>query len=151
MERIIERFDKYMKLKGLNDNVVTEQMSLSIGLLGKSRKEGRDLSKKMVDAILNFYTDIEKVWFLTGVGEMLMVADKPEKQTEDQEVINEVNEPEVKLILCPECISKQKEIDLLKRENKCLEMANYALNELLDKYRSEAKKETPPESNAQAS
>ena len=71
MERIIDRFDKYMKLRDLNDNKVTEQLSLSIGLIGKSRKEGRDLSRNVVDSILDFYTDIEKVWFLTGEGNIL--------------------------------------------------------------------------------
>ena len=40
--RKIDRFDKYMEAKGLNDNKVTNELSLSIGLLGKSRKENRD-------------------------------------------------------------------------------------------------------------
>lgn len=64
-----------MKDCGLNDNKVTEQLSLSTGLIGKSRKKGRDLSKKLANQILNFYTDIEKVWLLTGEGE------EPKKKT----------------------------------------------------------------------
>lgn len=71
MERIIDRFDKYMSLRGLNDNVVTKKLSFSVGLIGKSRKDGRDLSKSATEAILNFYTDIEPVWLLTGEGSML--------------------------------------------------------------------------------
>ena len=47
--RKIDRFDKYMEAKGLNDNKVTNELSLSIGLLGKSRKENRDLSDKVVE------------------------------------------------------------------------------------------------------
>ena len=69
--RKIERFDKYMEAKGLNDNKVTNELSLSVGLLGKSRKENRDLSDKVIEQILNFYTDLNKVWLLTGEGEML--------------------------------------------------------------------------------
>ena len=69
--RKIDRFDKYMEAKGLNDNKVTNELSLSIGLLGKSRKENRDLSDKVIEQILNFYTDLNKVWLLTGEGEML--------------------------------------------------------------------------------
>ena len=69
--RKIDRFDKYMKVKGLNDNKITVQLGLSIGTLGKSRKEGRDLSDKVVEQILNFYTDLDRVWLLTGEGEML--------------------------------------------------------------------------------
>lgn len=69
--RKIERFDKYMEAKGLNDNKVTNELSLSVGLLGKSRKENRDLSDKVIEQILNFYTDLNRVWLLTGEGEML--------------------------------------------------------------------------------
>lgn len=60
-----------MAFRGLNDNKVTVQLSLSVGTLGKSRKEGRDLSDKVIEKILNFYDEINKVWLLTGEGEML--------------------------------------------------------------------------------
>lgn len=60
-----------MKAKGLNDNKITVQLGLSVGTLGKSRKEGRDLSDKVTEQILNFYTDLDRVWLLTGEGEML--------------------------------------------------------------------------------
>lgn len=69
--RRIDRFDIYMKNSGLNDNKVTLQLGLTVGLIGKSRKEGRDLSDKVVEKILNFYTDLNRVWLLTGEGEML--------------------------------------------------------------------------------
>lgn len=68
--RRIDRFDKYMNSKGLNDNKVTLQLGLTVGLIGKSRKEGRDLSDKVIEKILNFYTDLNRVWLLTGEGEM---------------------------------------------------------------------------------
>lgn len=70
MEKKIERFDKYMKTKGLNDNKVTNSLGLSIGTLGKSRKENRDLSEKNIEKILNFYTDLNRTWLLTGEGSM---------------------------------------------------------------------------------
>ena len=34
-------------------------------------KEGRDLSDKSIEQILNFYTDLNRVWLLTGEGYML--------------------------------------------------------------------------------
>ena len=70
-EKIIDRFSKYMKTKGLNDNKVTVEVDLSVGTLGKSRKENRDLSAKNVEKILNYYQDLNKVWLLTGEGSML--------------------------------------------------------------------------------
>lgn len=71
MEKIIDRLDKYMIYRNLNDNQITVQLNLSVGLLGKSRKEGRDLGKTTIEKILNFYTELNRVWLLTGQGEML--------------------------------------------------------------------------------
>lgn len=69
--RRIDRFDEYMAHANLNDNKVTQQLGLSVGTIGKSRKEGRDLSDRVIEQILNFYTDLNKVWLLTGEGDML--------------------------------------------------------------------------------
>ena len=67
MERF-ERFDKYMRLKGLNDNQVTQQCSLSQGLLGQARTGKRDLGPSSINKILK---NLNKVWLLTGEGPML--------------------------------------------------------------------------------
>lgn len=67
----IDRFDMYMKYKGLNDNIVTKKLGLSVGLIGKSRGEKRDLSNRVIESILNSYTDLNRIWLLTGEGEML--------------------------------------------------------------------------------
>ena len=73
-----------MKYKGLNDNKVTVQLKLSVGTLGKSRKEGRDLSDKVIELILNFYNDLDRVWLLTGEGSMLKnSAPQPTSAQED--------------------------------------------------------------------
>lgn len=71
MERLIDRFDKYQEYKGLNDNKVTVQLDLSVGLIGKSRVEGHDLGKKTIEKILKFYNDLNRTWLLTGEGSML--------------------------------------------------------------------------------
>lgn len=89
MERRIDRFDKYMKYKGLNDNQVTVQLSLSVGTIGKSRKENRDLSSSVIEKILNFYTDLDRNWLLFGEGEML----KRESKEPDTPVINTPQKP----------------------------------------------------------
>lgn len=71
MERKIDRFDKYIKYKSLNDNKVTRDLNISVGTLGKSRKPGRDLSDKLIEKILNFYIDINRSWLIIGEGPML--------------------------------------------------------------------------------
>lgn len=71
MRERFERFDKYMRLKGLNDNQVTQQCSLSQGLLGKARTGKSDLGPASINKILKIYQDLNKVWLLTGEGPML--------------------------------------------------------------------------------
>ena len=71
MERTIDRFDAYMASVGLNDNKVTVQLGFAVGLIGKSRKPGRDLSRSAINKILEFYTDLNSTWLLTGEGSML--------------------------------------------------------------------------------
>lgn len=70
--RIIDRLDEYMTYKHLNDNKVTVQLGLSNGVIGKSRKEGRDLSDRVIEQILNCYTDLNRTWLLTGDGDMIV-------------------------------------------------------------------------------
>ena len=69
--RKIDRFIEYMKIKGLNDNKVTLECGLSQGLLGQEKTGKSDLGAKTIDKILNKYQDLNKVWLLTGEGEML--------------------------------------------------------------------------------
>jgi hypothetical protein len=68
--RLIDRFDEYMMFKKLNDNKATIQLGFSVGTIGKSRGEGRDLSKKAVQRILAVYNDLDERWLKTGEGEM---------------------------------------------------------------------------------
>lgn len=70
-ERCIDRFDKYMIYSGLNDNQVTKDAELSVGTIGKSRQENRDLSNRVLNKLLQVYPEINRVWLLTGEGQML--------------------------------------------------------------------------------
>lgn len=90
-ERCIDRFDKYMIYSGLNDNQVTKDAELSVGTIGKSRQENRDLSNRVLNKLLQVYPEISRVWLLTGEGQML-VGDTPE--TEEQIVGQNLSESE---------------------------------------------------------
>lgn len=61
-----------MEAKQLNDNQVTRDCGLSVGLLNQARKGKSDLGAKAVDKILSKYQDLSKVWLLTGEGTMLI-------------------------------------------------------------------------------
>lgn len=68
---IIERFLQYMSYKNLNDNQVTIQCNLSNGLIGAAKKGRSDLGRKAISKILATYPDLNKVWLLTGEGNMI--------------------------------------------------------------------------------
>lgn len=70
--RRIDRFDAYMAKRHLNDNKVTVLLGLTNGVIGKSRKEGRDLSDRVIEQILNYFPDINRSWLLYGSGDMLI-------------------------------------------------------------------------------
>lgn len=60
-----------MDFKGLNDNQVTRQCGLSQGLLGQARTGKSDLGSRAIEKILSTYQDLNRVWLITGEGEML--------------------------------------------------------------------------------
>ena len=77
MERKIDRFDKFLKHKGINDNRATKLLGFSTGTISKSREKGRDLSDRNAEKALNFFQDLSRVWLLTGVGEMINNPNQP--------------------------------------------------------------------------
>lgn len=60
-----------MEYKHLTDNKVSIQLGLTNGVIGKSRKPGRDLSDRVIELIENYYFDLNAYWLRTGDGEML--------------------------------------------------------------------------------
>ena len=68
MSSFIERLQCYMHKKGINDNQLTVNAGLSVGLIGKT-KQG--MNSKNIEKILLAYPDINAEWLLTGKGEML--------------------------------------------------------------------------------
>lgn len=95
MERVIDRFDSYMKYKGLNDNQVTKDLGLSNGLLGKSRNKDRDMSRRIANFATNFYTDLSSAWLLSGEGSMLVDNSVNTSGTSAPAVPSSVQEEEV--------------------------------------------------------
>lgn len=71
MNRIIDRFDEWMSFSGKNDNRVTVECGLAVGLLSKARSGKSDIGKKAVQKILNKYQDISPAWLIAGEGKML--------------------------------------------------------------------------------
>lgn len=60
-----------MTTKGINDNKLTIDAGLSVGLLGKARKTGKSMTSTSIEKILLAYPDLNAEWLLTGRGEMI--------------------------------------------------------------------------------
>lgn len=91
MRERMQRFSMYMEVKNLNDNQVTKECGLSKGLLGQARTGKSDLGSKAVDKISNTYKDLNRVWLLTGEGDMLIQGnEKAEEQPVDASPQNQV-------------------------------------------------------------
>ena len=69
--RKIDRFLQYIDSKGINENQATKDCNLSQGLIHQAKSGKSDLGQKTIDKILIRYQDLNKVWLLTGDGEML--------------------------------------------------------------------------------
>lgn len=69
--RKFDRFMEYCSVKNLSINEVTKRLDISLGLLSKIKKEGKDLSPKLIGLISNTFNDLNINWLLEGKGEML--------------------------------------------------------------------------------
>ncbi|GAA4149515.1 hypothetical protein GCM10022217_01500 [Chryseobacterium ginsenosidimutans] len=71
MSDFFERLDKYMEYKGLNDNKITVETGISVGLIGKGRKRG-GLSQENIAKLLYGCPDLNANWLFKGEGNMLI-------------------------------------------------------------------------------
>lgn len=67
----IERLQYFMENKGINDNQMTVAAGLSVGLLGKLKKNGKGMSSVNIEKILSSYPELNAEWLLTGKGDMI--------------------------------------------------------------------------------
>lgn len=68
--RKIDRFLKYLESKGITENKATMECGLSQGILSQAKSGKADLGNRTIDKILNKYQDLNRVWLITGEGEM---------------------------------------------------------------------------------
>lgn len=76
MGKFIERLQLFMEKSGINDNQMTVKASLSVGLLGKAKKSGKDMAAESIEKILCAYPELSADWLLTGRGNMTKEADE---------------------------------------------------------------------------
>lgn len=84
--RKIDRFLQYLDYNGITENKATIECKLSQGLLHQAKSGKSDLGYKTIDKILDKYQDIDRVWLLTGEGEMLKTSVLPPYSVSTQNV-----------------------------------------------------------------
>lgn len=67
----IERLVEFMDYKGLNDNKITSIAGLSVGLIGRAKKNKSGLHTDTIEKILFSFPELNPTWLLTGKGDML--------------------------------------------------------------------------------
>lgn len=70
-EKFIDRLQKFMETEGINDNQMTVRANLSIGLVGRCRKERKGMASDSIEKILSAYPELSAEWLFRGEGEML--------------------------------------------------------------------------------
>lgn len=132
MRERFERFDKYMKEKGLNDNQVTKQCGLSQGLLGQARTGKSDLGMQTVNKILKEYQDLNRVWLLTGEGEMLNQNVQIGDGTNIAGDKNQVNESKTVELFLKEIAAQRRIVDeQLEKKDEQIEKKDEQINRLI--------------------
>lgn len=71
MKTTTERLAEFIEFKGINNNIVTVEAGLSVGLLGKAILKNTGINSTSIEKILYAYQDLNPTWLLTGRGEML--------------------------------------------------------------------------------
>lgn len=69
-KNFIERLQYYMQKKGINDNQMTVNAGLSVGLIGKAKSSNKGMNAANIEKILLACPDLNSDWLLTGRGEM---------------------------------------------------------------------------------
>lgn len=71
----IDRIFQYLDFKGDKYSHAEKNLGLSNGYLGKMRARGASIGSEVLEKIVYYYKDINPIWLITGVGEMLNSAE----------------------------------------------------------------------------
>lgn len=88
MKRRVDRLLEYLSAKGISENKATFDCGLSKGLICQAKSGKADIGNKAVEKILATYDDLNRVWFLTGEGSMLLGEQEPETPAPEQTTAN---------------------------------------------------------------
>lgn len=77
MGNTVSRIKEYIDYKGISVRKFEESVGFSNGSFASQFKNNKTIGVDKVEYILHVYADIDPVWLLTGVGQMLKSATEP--------------------------------------------------------------------------
>lgn len=150
--KIIDRVFQYIEYKGIKPIPFEKEIGLSNGYLGKQQKRNADLGESIILKIIENCLEINPYWLLTGQGEMLksntmgdiraggdvigsgIVSNSTIKVSKGLTTEEQVQQENLKLHY--EIKMRDREIDLLKRENNLLERDVASYKDALEQVKS---------------
>ncbi|MDR2122497.1 MAG: hypothetical protein LBP34_05160 [Flavobacteriaceae bacterium] len=109
-ETTIDRLLEFMQHKNINDNKITKLAGLSVGLIGRARRNKTGLHTDTIEKILVAFPELNPTWLLTGNGDML----QDKTKTGASDVVKDNNQEDS---LIEEVFATQREIiSMLKKK-----------------------------------
>jgi hypothetical protein len=130
MKRKVDRLLEYLEFKGITENRATTECQLSQGLIYQAKSGKADLGARAIEKILATYTDLNRVWLLTGEGAMLTAQSrdsKPELVAEHKPQLSNVE-----ILLRDMLAEKEAKIDVLQERINELIEENARLKTLIE-------------------
>jgi hypothetical protein len=78
MDSSIDRLDKYLKSKEINDNQFTVKTKIAQGWIGKARERKSSITEKTYIKIFKAFPDLNESWIKTGEGDMIKSKERQE-------------------------------------------------------------------------
>lgn len=79
---ILERLKEYIDYKGITIAKFEKSIGMSNASFGKSLKTGGAIGTDKLENILRVYPDINPIWLLKGIGEMIINDQEPDQEPE---------------------------------------------------------------------
>lgn len=91
METNIERLHAYILGKGLSYRAFEQSIGMSNGVIGRAISRKTDIASAWLSKIIDVYSDMNPIWLLSGVGNMLKKEPDLDKNETNSKLLDDEN------------------------------------------------------------
>lgn len=91
METNIERLHAYILEKGLSYRAFEQSIGMSNGVIGRAISRKTDIASAWMSKIIDVYSDMNPIWLLSGVGNMLKQEPDLDKNETNSKLLDDEN------------------------------------------------------------